>query len=127
MEPTEITPQILQNIHDGIRQNRDEIRKNRDGLVRVNERIDRLSEHVDEVEHRLSRRIVETEVRLTTAIVNGTRDLIDSNVRLAAVVADMQGALRAAIQRFDGQGDLGPRVERCEKRLDALEGRRPEE
>jgi len=93
MEPTDITIEILKDI-------REEIRQTNTSLVGTNERIDSLRDE-------LSRRIVESEIRTSTAIT-----------ALAGTVSDMTDVLRAS-------HDLRPRVERCEQDIVELKRRLP--
>jgi hypothetical protein len=84
MEPTDLTIEILKDIRAGI----DSLRED------TNARLDLMS-----------RRIVESEVRTSTAIVE-----------LAGTVREMTTVLRA-------QSDLRPRVERCERDIEELRQR----
>ena len=84
MEPTDLTIEILKDIRAGI----DSLRED------TNARLDLMS-----------RRIVESEVRTSTAIVD-----------LAGTVREMTTVLRA-------QSDLRPRVERCERDIEELRQR----
>jgi hypothetical protein len=63
------------------------------------------NERLDDLRSELSRRIVESEVRTSTAITD-----------LAGTVRDLTGVLRA-------QADLRPRVEKCERDIDDLRRR----
>jgi uncharacterized protein YlxW (UPF0749 family) len=89
MEPTDLTIEILQ----GIRQEVRELGARIDG---TNSRLDAMGEEVHTMREELSRRIVESEIRTSTAIAE-----------LAGTVREMTSVLRAA-------NDLRPRVERCE-------------
>ena len=91
MEPTDLTIEILKDI--------------RAGIEKTNERVDLLREDTNAGLDLLSRRIVESEVRTSTAIVD-----------LAGTVRDMTTVLRA-------QSNLRPRVERCERDIEELRQR----
>jgi hypothetical protein len=91
MEPTDLTIEILKDI--------------RAGVEKTNERVDALREDTNARLDLLSRRIVESEVRTSTAIVD-----------LAGTVRDMTTVLRT-------QSDLRPRVERCERDIEELRQR----
>ena len=91
MEPTDLTIEILKDI--------------RAGVEKTNERVDALREDTNARLDLLSRRIVESEVRTSTAIVD-----------LAGTVRDMTTVLRT-------QSDLCPRVERCERDIEELRQR----
>ncbi len=97
MESTDVTIEVLK----GIRQDIHELGSRIDG---TNERLDALreetNERLDATNERLdtmSRRIVESEVRTSTAIAD-----------LAGTVREMTAVLRAA-------NELRPRLERCEQ------------
>lgn len=94
---TNITIKILEGI-------RDEIRTTRTDL---SDRIDQTNGRLDEMRTELSRRIVESEVRTSTAITD-----------LAGTVRDLTVVLRA-------QGELRSRVEKCERDIDELRRRVP--
>ena len=91
MEPTDLTIEILKDI--------------RAGVEKTNERVDALREDTNARLDLLSRRIVESEVRTSTAIVD-----------FAGTVRDMTTVLRT-------QSDLRPRVERCERDIEELRQR----
>jgi chromosome segregation ATPase len=104
MEPNDVTIHILREI-------RDEVHHTNERLDQTNERLDKLTGRVDETNGRidtlreeLSRRIVESEIRTSTAITE-----------LAGTVQEMTRVLRTT-------HDLRPRVERCEQ--DIVELRR---
>ncbi|HEX8792880.1 MAG TPA: hypothetical protein VF765_18165 [Polyangiaceae bacterium] len=88
MEPTDLTIEILKNIRDEVRQTRTD-----------------LSGRIDTMRDELSRRIVESEIRTSTAVTE-----------LAGAVSQMTGVLRAS-------HDLRPRVERCELDIAELKKR----
>jgi hypothetical protein len=95
MEPTDLTIEILKSI-------RDEVRGTREDL---SSRIDALREETGSRLDAINHRIVESEIRTSTAIVE-----------LAGTVRDMTGMLRA-------QAELRPRVERCERDIEELKRR----
>ena len=104
MEPTDITIEILKGIreelHDGLRGVRDEVQGVRTEVRETNERVDTMREE-------LSRRIVESEIRTSTAITG-----------LAGTVHELTDVLRAT-------HDLRPRVECCERDISDLKRRLP--
>jgi hypothetical protein len=89
MEPTDITIEILKDIRDEVRQ--------------TNARLDQTNDRIETGLADVSRRIVESEIRTSTAIAE-----------LAGTVREMTTVLRA-------QHDLRPRVERCERDIAALQ------
>jgi len=97
-EPMNLSVRILKEI-------RDEVRRTNEQLVVTNQRIDSTNERLEAMHAGLSQRIVESELRTSTAITE-----------LAATVRDMTSVLRA-------QNDLRPRVDRCERDIAELKGR----
>ena len=95
MEPSDLTVQILQSI-------RDEVRQTNARLDQTNARLGQTNSGIETLREELSRRIVESELRTATAIVE-----------LAGSVREMTGVLRAS-------ADLRPRVEKCEKDISDL-------
>jgi hypothetical protein len=93
MEPTDVTIEILKDIRSEIRETKHEIRETKQEL--------------HETREELSRRIVESEIRTSTAITE-----------LAGTVHDLVDVLRAS-------HDLRPRVERCERDISDLKRRLP--
>jgi uncharacterized protein Yka (UPF0111/DUF47 family) len=93
MEPTDLTLEVLNGIRQELRETRDALGSRIDG---TNERLDAMAEQAHGMREELSRRIVESEIRTSTAIAD-----------LAGTVREMTSVLRAA-------NDLRPRVERCE-------------
>jgi methyl-accepting chemotaxis protein len=91
MEGNDLTLEVLKDI-------RREVGNVRQGLEQTNERIDTMREE-------LSRRIVESEVRTSTAI------------------ADLTGTVREMTQVLRAANDLRPRVEACEMDIAALKRR----
>jgi chromosome segregation ATPase len=97
MEPTDITIEILKDIRSAIGQTNERLDSTIERLDSTNERLDSTNERIDSLRDELSRRIVESEIRTSTAIT-----------ALAGTVSDMTDVLRAS-------HDLRPRVERCEQ------------
>jgi chromosome segregation ATPase len=97
MEPTDLTIEILTGIRQELRDSRDSLRQElRDTRESLGSRIDSTNERLDTLREELSRRIVDSEIRTSTAIAD-----------LTGTVREMTSVLRAA-------NDLRPRVERCE-------------
>jgi len=97
MEPTDITIEILKDIRSEIRETRQDL----------SQRIDQTNERVDTMREELSRRIVESEIRTSTAMTD-----------LAGTVHELTDVLRAS-------HDLRPRLERCEQDIVELKRRLP--
>jgi chromosome segregation ATPase len=100
MTTGDLTLEVLKSI-------RDEVRQTNGRLDQTNARLDQTNERLDGLREELSRRIVESEVRTSTAIGD-----------LAGTVREMTALLRNLV-------DLRPRVERCEQEIDALKQRLP--
>jgi predicted nucleic acid-binding Zn-ribbon protein len=100
MEPTDITIEILKDI-------RSEIRDTNGRLDQTNAKLDQTNEGMDAMREELSRRIVESEIRTSTAITE-----------LAGTVHELTDVLRST-------HDLRPRVERCEQDISELKRRLP--
>ncbi|HEY8040570.1 MAG TPA: hypothetical protein VIF15_12280 [Polyangiaceae bacterium] len=98
MDPSDITIEILKDI-------RSEMGHFREGLDQTNLRLDQNNVSLETMREELSRRIVESEVRTSTAITE-----------LAGTVREMTQVLRAS-------HDLRPRVERCEGDIAELKRR----
>jgi chromosome segregation ATPase len=103
MEPTDLTIEVLKEIRNSVRELGTQVEgtnRRLDALREdTNARFEGVSQQFEGVNERLdtlSRRVVESEVRTSTAIAD-----------LAGTVREMTSFLRAA-------NDLRPRVERCE-------------
>jgi hypothetical protein len=103
MEPSDLTIEILKDIRDEVKSVRDEVRQTNALLDHTNAMPDQTNERAETGLAEVSRRIVESEIRTSTAITE-----------LAGTVHEMTQVLRA-------QHDLGPRVERCEHDIAALQ------
>jgi methyl-accepting chemotaxis protein len=111
MEPTDITIEILKDIRSEIRETRQDLSQRIDQtnvrLDQMNGQLGETNERVDTMREELSRRIVESEIRTSTAITD-----------LAGTVHELTDVLRAS-------HDLRPRVERCELDIVELKRRLP--
>jgi uncharacterized coiled-coil DUF342 family protein len=112
MESANLTIEILKGIREEVRETNVRIDGLRDEVRGTNARVDTLrgevrgtNTRVDDLRDELSRRIVESEIRTSTAITD-----------LAGTVRDLTSVLRA-------QADLRPRVERCERDIEDLKKR----
>jgi predicted nucleic acid-binding Zn-ribbon protein len=105
MDPSDLTIEILKEIRDEVRQTNFRIDETNFRIEKTNLRIEKTNEGVDTGFADVARRIVESEIRTSTAIAD-----------LAGTVREMTSVLRA-------QHDLRPRVERCERDIAALQRR----
>lgn len=97
MEPTNLTIEILKSIRDEVRGLGGRVDQTNVSLEQMNGRMDHME-----------RRIVESELRTATAIT------------------DLAGTIQALTDLLKSQHDLRPRVERCEREIDALKSRLPD-
>src|SRR5687768_15320375 len=88
----DLTTQILREIRDGVRE--------------TNARLDQTNARMEEGFDTLSRRLVESEMRTATALV------------------ELAGSVREVTSLLRSQHDLRPRVEKCEAEIDALKKHR---
>ncbi len=100
-----LTIEILKGIREEVKGTNARIDATNARLDETNARLDGTNVRVDGLREELSRRIVESEIRTSTAIAD-----------LAGTVRELTGVLRA-------QGDLRPRVERCERDIEDLKKR----
>ncbi|MDX2015180.1 MAG: hypothetical protein SFW67_33615 [Myxococcaceae bacterium] len=102
MEPTDLTIEVLKEI-------RDEGRTTNERINETNKRLDETNERLEtglrELREALSRRIVESEIRTTTALT-----------ALSAEVRELTSSLKQT-------QDLRPRVTQCEQDLAAIKQR----
>ncbi len=105
MESTDVTIEVLKGIRQEIHGLRGDSNERFDAMNRridgTNERIDTTNERLDT----LTRRVVESEIRTSTAITD-----------LAGTVREMTSVLRTA-------NDLRPRLERCEQDIAEIKRR----
>ena len=116
MGTPDLTIKILTSIRDEVRKTNtsvDETNKRLDALREsltkridsTNERIDSTNERIDDLREVLSKRIVESEIRTSTAIAD-----------LAGSIQDLTALLRK-------QADPRPRVGRCEHEIAKIKAR----
>jgi chromosome segregation ATPase len=109
MEPTDPTLEVLKDIRQELRETRDTLSARIDGtnaaVQGLRDDVHGMRDEVHGMREELSRRIVESEVRTSTAIAD-----------LAGTVREMTSVLRAA-------NDLRPRVERCEQDIAEMKRR----
>lgn len=112
METNDLTIEILKGIRDEAHQTNSRIDdtnsrldQTNSRLDQTNSRLDHLSDRVDLMRDELSRRIVESEIRTSTAITD-----------LAGTVREMTAVLRQSY-------DLRPRVEQCEDDIKTIKRR----
>jgi len=107
MTSDDLTLEVLKSIRDEVRHTNGQIEQTNARLDQTNGRLDQTNARLDSLREELSRRIVESEVRTSTAITD-----------LAGTVREMTALLRNLV-------DLRPRMERCEQEIEALKQRLP--
>ena len=104
----ELTVEILRSIRDEAKVTNQRLEQTNQRIDQTNQRLDQTNFRLEEMREELSRRIVESELRTSTAITD-----------LAGTVREMTSFLRA-------QHDLRPRLEKCEHEIDILKRRLPD-
>lgn len=105
MESDDLTIRVLIEIRDEIRSTNQRVDRTNERVEHLSTRVEHLSTRFDDVSDDLGRRIVESELRTSTAITE-----------LHGTVRDIHGLL---VDRLD----LRDRVERCERDIDELKRR----
>ena len=105
MDPTDITIEILTGIRQELRGLGTRVDATNEALHGMRGETHGMREEIHGMREELSRRIVESEVRTSTAITD-----------LTGTVREMTSVLRAA-------NDLRPRVERCENDIAEIKRR----
>jgi methyl-accepting chemotaxis protein len=98
----EVTVSILRGIRDGVRQTNERIDQASARIDETNLRLDKTNASIGELREELSRRIVASEIRTSTAIT------------------DLAGNVRELTEVLRQQYDLRPRVEQCERDIAEL-------
>lgn len=107
MQPTDITVEILKEI--------------RDKIGDTNTRLDSTNARIDGTNARLE----DTRVELKAEIGNLARRMVESEVRTTTAITDLGGTLRDVRDLLREQHDLRPRVERCEHDIVEIRRRLP--
>lgn len=112
MEPTNLTIEILKSI-------RDEGRKTNERLDQTNQRLDQTNQRLDETRESLVESIRDLRDELSQRIV-------ESEMRTATAIVDLSGAVKEMVSVLRTSSDLRPRVEKCEQEIERLKGRLPD-
>ncbi len=108
MEPTDLTVHILREIRDEIRNTNSRLDQTNSRLDQANSRLDQTISRLEEVRSELAPRLVETEIRLATAITGfqGTmgqiRELLETRLNLNDRVARCETDIAVLQQRVGG-------------------------
>ena len=105
MESDDLTIRVLIEI-------RDEIRSTNQRVDRTNERVDHLSTRVDQLGDHLSGRIDSLAERV-----------VESEMRTSTAITELHGTIRDVHTLLVDRLDLRDRVERCERDIDELKRR----
>ncbi|MGO8991688.1 MAG: hypothetical protein ACLQVI_00060 [Polyangiaceae bacterium] len=109
MESTDLTIEILKSI-------RDEVKGTNARLDKTNARLDETNARLDSLRDETNTRLDETNVRIDTL----TRRVVESEIRTSTAITDLAGTVRELTTVLRTQSDLRPRVERCEQEIEAL-------
>ncbi|MDP3234140.1 MAG: hypothetical protein Q8N26_15265 [Myxococcales bacterium] len=102
MKPINLTTELLKGIRDEGRKTNERIEQTNERIEQTNSNLESLSDHVDQMRDELSRRIVESEIRTSTAIT------------------DLAGNVRDLVSILKQTNDLRPRVEQCEDDIKSI-------
>jgi methyl-accepting chemotaxis protein len=102
MKPINLTTEILKGIRDEGRKTNERIEQTNERIEQTNSNLESLSDHVDQMRDELSRRIVESEIRTSTAIT------------------DLASNVRELVSILKQTNDLRPRVEQCEDDIKSI-------
>ncbi|MDP3500247.1 MAG: hypothetical protein Q8S33_07945 [Myxococcales bacterium] len=102
MKPINLTTELLKGIRDEGRKTNERIEQTNERIEQTNSNLESLSDHVDQMRDELSRRIVESEIRTSTAIT------------------DLAGNVRELVSILKQTNDLRPRVEQCEDDIKSI-------
>ncbi len=105
--PRNLTVEILKDIRDAVRE--------------TNVRVDQVTARLDQVTARLDKTDVATETRFDQL----GRRLVEFELRTATALTEVAGSVREMTSVLRAQGDLRPRVEKCEHAIAALRRRLP--
>ena len=109
METSDLAIEILKGI-------RDEIRGTNARLDDVNARLDKTNTRLDMTNERLDM----TNDRVEAGLSDLSRRIVESEIRTSTAIADLAGTVREMTSVRRAQHDLRPRVERCERDIQAL-------
>lgn len=98
----DVTVPILKAIRDELKASRDELKASRDELKNLGTKVEALGTHLGD-------RIDETNLRLTR-----------SEVRISTEIVALAGNVGDLTQHLREQAGLKPRVEKCEREIEAL-------
>jgi predicted nucleic acid-binding Zn-ribbon protein len=103
MEPSDLTIEILKDIRGEVRQ--------------TNARLDQTNARLDQTNARL----VLTNERVESGFADVSRRIVESEIRTSTAIAELAGTVREMTSVLRTQHDLRPRVERCERDIVLLQ------
>ena len=109
MQPSHPTIEILKGIRDEVRS--------------TNSRIDETNTRRDTMREDLSGRIEAMREELSGRIEGLSTRIVESEIRTSTAITDLAGTMREMTSVLRVQHDLRPRVERCERDIDDLRRR----
>lgn len=111
--PKNLTVEILKSIRDEVRNN--------------NARVDETNARLERLRTDLNQQLEQTRVDLSERIATTHRHIVESENRVATVMAQLAGDLHAiktlAVERRDKERDLRPRLEKCEADIQEIKTR----
>ncbi len=95
------------------------LREIRDELRQTNAKLDQTNATLDQTNARLD----QTSTRMEEGFGGLARRLVDSEMRTATALVDLAGSVREVTVLLGSQHDLRPRVEKCEAEIEQLKER----
>ena len=95
------------------------LREIRDGIHATNARLDQTNARLDQTNARLD----ETNMRMEQGFESLSRRLVDSELRTATALVNLAGSVREVTDLLRSQHDLRPRVQKCEAEIGQLKKR----
>jgi chromosome segregation ATPase len=112
VEPTDITVHVLREI-------RDELREVKSAVQDAGGRIDSTNARLDQTNARLD----ETNVGLDRTREELSRRIVESEMRTSSALVDVAGSIREVKDLLSDRLEIRDRVERCEREIDWLKSR----
>ncbi len=109
MEPSDLTIEILKGI--------------RARLDQTNARIDQTNARLDQTNARLDAGLDEIRGTVTDGFAEVSRRIVESEIRTSTAIVELAGTVRDLTDALRGQGDLRPRLDGCERDIAALQRR----
>lgn len=112
MEPTDLTLNVLLEIRDSIRETNSRVDQTNARLDQTNIRLDQTNIRLEAVEHGVE--------AVEHGVEGVTKRLVESEIRLGTAIAALGGTLEDVKTLLKDRLDLRDRVERCEVDIGVL-------